>query len=242
MGNLLITEAIILAGGFGTRLQPVVSDRPKALADIAGKPFIEYQLEWLGMQGIKNVTLATHHMADQLQVFIKQWSNTNLNIDSIYEKEPLGTGGAITNVIKKKMITGRVLVINGDTLFYFSIDPVLQFMRKMKEPAMLIATALDNVSRFGSIVIEKNHVISFKQATGENGAGIVNGGAYILDSSLFSCEKNQPFSLEYELFPKLVKERKLLAYVMNDTKGFFDIGTPEAYKQICSTVIKRKSK
>jgi len=227
-------RAIILAGGFGTRLQTVVSDRPKALALVSGKPFIEYQLEWLLNQGITQVTLAVHYMADQLQEFVEQWPSDKIKIDMVYEEEPLGTGGAVTNVIQQKNMTGKVLVINGDTLFNFSLQSAIISMKKRDKPVILLASKLDNVSRFGTIKLQDDYVLSFNQATGVDEEGIVNSGAYLMDSTLFSNKKIETFSLEYDLFPKLVKERKLIAYTVNDSEGFFDIGTPESYKEICA--------
>ena len=91
--NKSLTEAIILAGGFGTRLQSVVSDRPKALAEVSGRPFIEYQLEWLMQQGIRNVTLAVHYMAEQLQVFTEQWDNKKINLDKVNKNQIFFTDG-----------------------------------------------------------------------------------------------------------------------------------------------------
>ena len=105
-------------------------------------------------------------------------------------------------------------------------------MKNRSEPVMLIASRLDNVARFGTIKIECDHVISFQQATGKEESGVVNGGLYLIDSSLFS-KKKEPFSLEYDLFPKLVKNRQLIAYITKESESFIDIGTPDSYKKIC---------
>ena len=228
-------RAIILAGGFGTRLQPAVSDRPKALAEVSGKPFIEHQLEWLISQGITNVTLAVHHMAEQLQDFADRYSKSNIIIDAVYENEPLGTGGAVTNVIQQKSFKGNVLVINGDTLFRFSLKPVIKYWNDRKSSIILIASKLQDVSRFGKIIIEDSYVRSFEQATGRHQPGIVNSGAYLIDCSVFSNKRIEPFSLEHDLFPELAKNRQLLAYVLDDSESFFDIGTPESYNEIRSS-------
>ena len=229
-----LTEAVILAGGFGTRLKSVVSDRPKALAELSGRPFIEFQLEWLIQQGITNVTIAVHHMAEQLQAFVEQWDNKKINLSTVYEHEPLGTGGALVNVIREKEIKGNVLVINGDTLFKFSLAPVMKFLQPMIEPALMIASMQEDVSRFGTITVDNGYVRSFRQATGQHKPGLVNGGAYLMDSDLFNTTPIKPFSLEHDCFPSLVSQNKLLVYVVDESGGFYDIGTPEAYKQICT--------
>jgi D-glycero-alpha-D-manno-heptose 1-phosphate guanylyltransferase len=233
LSNSSVSQAIILAGGFGTRLKPVITDRPKALAEISGKPFIEFQLEWLMLQGITKVTLAIHYMGDQLQNFVEKWASRKLVIDTIYEDVPLGTGGAVTNVIQKKNIIGKVLVINGDTIFNFSLKPALNYMQNRKEPIMLIASKIKDASRFGTITVEKGYVKSFQQAIGKHTSGVVNGGAYIIDSTLFFEKNIEPFSLEYDIFPELAMNKQLLAYILGNTESFFDIGTPDSYKKIC---------
>ena len=126
-----ISHALILAGGFGTRIKSVVPDQPKALANVLGKPFIVYQLEWLIEQGITHVTLAVHHLAGQLQSFAREWSDKRLVIDYVYEDEPLGTGGAIANAVFKQKIKGKILVINGDTLFQFSLKKAFLILGEM---------------------------------------------------------------------------------------------------------------
>jgi D-glycero-alpha-D-manno-heptose 1-phosphate guanylyltransferase len=232
--NTAISQAVILAGGFGTRLRSVVSDRPKSLAEVSGKPFIEYQLDWLMKQGITDVTLATHHMGDQIKSFVEHWSNDSLNVDYVHEEEPLGTGGAVANAVKQKKLHGKILVINGDTLFRFSLAPVMRFLQPMIEPALMIASIQEDVSRFGTITVDNNYVRSFRQATGQHKPGLVNGGAYLMDCDSFVTTTIKPFSLEHDYFPRLVSKNKLLVYVVDESEGFYDIGTPDAYKQICT--------
>jgi len=228
-----LTEAIILAGGFGTRIQPVVSDRPKALAEVLGRPFIEYQLEWLMKQGVRNVTLAVHYMAEQLEEFTEKWDNKKINLSTVYEDEPLGTGGALVNVIRQKNIKGNVLVINGDTLFKFDIEPALNLLEGKIGSVVLIASEVPDASRFGTITTKNSFVYSFQQATGKLEPGIVSSGAYIMDSGLFIEKELKPFSLEFDLFPDLAIKSKLFTYIVDSEKGFFDIGTPDSYKEIC---------
>jgi D-glycero-alpha-D-manno-heptose 1-phosphate guanylyltransferase len=230
--NQTLTEAVILAGGFGTRLKSIVSDRPKALAELSGRPFIEFQLEWLIQQGITNVTIAVHHMAEQLQAFVEQWDNKKINLSTVYEHEPLGTGGALVNVIREKEIRGNVLVINGDTLFKFDIEPAQNLFENNLSKVVLVGSEVQDASRFGTMKIQNSFVCSFHQATGIVESGIVSSGAYIMHSSLLMDKELKPFSLEYDFFPELAIERKLMTYVVDSSKGFFDIGTPDSYKKI----------
>ena len=110
----------------------------------------------------------------------------------------------------------------------------LETIQKMKQPALLIASERANVARFGTLKIENGYVKSFRQATGLDEAGIVNGGAYIMESALFLDRKVKAFSLEHELFPELVIKNQLISYLVEKKEGFFDIGVPESYKYICS--------
>ena len=229
----LLPHVLILAGGFGTRLRPVVSDRPKILAEVSGRPFIEHQLDWLIKQGITRVTFAVHYMADQIIRFIENWNDARLVLDYVVEDEPLGTGGAIANFVQKNKIRGNILVINGDTIFRFSLQPIMLLMETCKTKSLLVASVKKNVSRFGTLIIQGNIVQSFHQATGIKTAGLVNSGVYLMDSSLFSTIKIHPFSLEHEFFPLLAAKGELTAHVVDESEGFFDIGTPESYKKIC---------
>lgn len=233
--QISMPHAIILAGGFGTRLQSRVSDRPKALAEVAGKPFLQYQLDWLIKQGVTDVSLATHYMADQLEEFVADWNDERLRICCVREQRPLGTGGAVANVIAEQSLGKKVLVLNGDTVFRFSLNAALDVFEMYQTPAMLVAQWRNDVSRYGEVIIENGYVKSFDQASGINRPGTVNGGAYLLNSNLFTAKEVKPLSLEKEIFPVLAAQGELCAYVVSEDEGFFDIGTPESYIEICST-------
>ena len=225
-------QAIILAGGFGTRLHSRVVDLPKALAPVRGKPFLVYQLEWLKSQGISKVALAVHHLAEHLKAFVEAWTDTDLELECVYESEPLGTGGAVANVVQQLKLNGNILVMNGDTEFRFSLRPAISRAEEGKCDAMLIAAYHNDVSRYGAITVLDGRVHSFHQAMGIHESGIVNGGMYLFNAELFGRQPLHAFSLEYDLFPKLVKQERLHAYVVTAQESFFDIGTPDAYDEI----------
>jgi D-glycero-alpha-D-manno-heptose 1-phosphate guanylyltransferase len=230
-----ISQAIILAGGFGTRLQSRVSDRPKALAEIKGKAFLDFQLEWLMDQGISKVYLATHFMAEQLEEFVSNWKNPQLEIVCVYETTPLGTGGAVHNVIQQQNLKGHVLVLNGDTFFKFQFNNVESTFNNHRPKALLVAGHQEDVARFGTLHIENGFVKSFFQASGKHEPGLVNCGAYILSTGLFDQQELAPQSLEHDLFPSLSQANDLMAHIIQDKLAFFDIGTPESYDEICNS-------
>jgi len=227
-------HAIVLAGGFGTRLRTRVSDRPKALAEVSGKPFLAYQMDWLMQQGIRRVTLATHYMSEQLDAFISEWDDSRIRIDSVRENEPLGTGGAVINAIEALSISGTVLVLNGDTLYKCALDGMFNSFRQSNAAAMLMASSQDDASRFGTVIVQDNYVTDFKQAVAGSKKGLVNAGVYLFDASLFESFSLEPCSMEKQLFPDFALKRQLMAFVVEGEQMFFDIGTPEAFDELNS--------
>ena len=112
-----LPPAIILAGGLGTRLQQFVSDRPKVLAEAAGRPFIDYVLNYLEQQGVKQVILSVGFLAEQIIKYVDDGSQWNLTIQFSREKSPLGTAGGLR--LASQNFTGPFLALNGDTLFQY---------------------------------------------------------------------------------------------------------------------------
>ena len=226
-------ETLILAGGFGTRLKPRVPNQAKPLAPIGNRPFILYQLDWLVGQGIRSVILAVHYQADQFDAFAEEIEIDSLQLRIVREQEPLGTGGAAANAIREVGIEEDLLVINGDTFFNFSLPPILEWYRKRRSCAALIAAEVNDVARYGKVVMEDEKVVAFEQATGCHEAGIVSCGAYILRADVLAEAPEGPFSIEKDFFPRLAQERILDAYILRPDEEFFDIGTPEAYNSFC---------
>lgn len=222
-------EALILAGGAGTRLAERVPGRPKPLAPVGGRPFLAFQLDWLGMQPVRCATIAAHHMADQVIAFATAYDGRPLPLAVVCEEEPLGTGGAVVHALGGRKARGPVLVLNGDTYFGFDVAPALEQHRLSDAPATLFVARVPDVSRFGTVVVEDGRVTAFHQATGEVVPGMVSCGAYILDPAVLADAPEGPFSMERDFFPILARQRRLAAHVVEDADAFFDIGMPEAY-------------
>lgn len=230
--HLVDCHAIILAGGFGTRLQARVPDTPKVLAPLWGNPFLAHQLKWLEEQGIFKVSLAVHYRAAQIREFVNNLPQKKLMVDCIYESEPLGTGGAVANVICQKNLEGLIFVLNGDTLCQFSIAVAAASFLASNAAGLIISMRKESVARYGTITLSRKRIVSFNQATGLNHAGIVSAGAYFFDATCFDEQEIRPFSLEYDLFPSLVKRNALIAHVVDDDVGFVDIGTTWSYDRV----------
>jgi D-glycero-alpha-D-manno-heptose 1-phosphate guanylyltransferase len=220
-------EAIILAGGFGTRLRSVVSDVPKPLAPVGGRPFLSWVLDAMASQGIRRVILATGFMGDCVtDVCGDSWRGMEL----VYSQElkPLGTGGAIA--LAFSMVRGDAcLVLNGDT--WLTLD-YADFDRSWQAHDSCLAIALTevaDVSRYGAVQVKCNRVLGLVEK-GHAGPGYINAGIYGVRRSLMSdFPALQSFSFENEVLMPTVKREAVFGYTR--TSDFIDIGVPEDYQR-----------
>ncbi len=226
-------KALILAGGFGTRLKDVVKDVPKPMALVAGKPFLEYQLRYLKEQNVKEVILAVHHMSSKIKSYFA--GGLRLGIDIIYSEEdsPLGTGGAIKKA--QRYLDDTFLVLNGDSYSKINLEDFLNFHNAKKSNFTISLTKSDNAINYGGVTLEGNKVNSFVEK-GIGGHSLINTGIYLFEPKIFDyIPADKPISLEKEVFPRLVAENSLFGYVYQDY--FIDIGRPETYKQFKHDVL-----
>ena len=220
-------EAIILAGGFGTRLQNVVKDLPKPMAPVNGRPFLTYILDYLIDYQYNKVVLSVGYLHEKIETFFGTHYKS-LTIDYAVEEEPLGTGGGILNAMSK-CTADNVLVINGDTMFKVDLDAFERFHEEKGGLLSIVLREVEDVSRYGSVTISDDNLIALfaeKQVT--SGRGYINGGVYLINRKLF--EKHpQPkkFSFEKDLMTKFYTQE--LFYAMPSNGYFIDIGIPEDY-------------
>src|SRR3989344_956358 len=219
-------DAIILAGGLGTRLRSVVSDVPKPLAPVNGRPFLDALLECLDrFPHIGNVVLTVGYGAETIK---ERYADTHYHFSIVfsYEESPLGTGGAIKHALP--LTTGDdVIVLNGDTYSDVEIGELLKFHQE-KNGVATIAVAMKEGARYGAVAFDDDHKIySFDEKSGAS--DFVNAGTSVLRRSLFdSVSDGTVCSLEKDLIPQWLKQG-VYAYVHQD--GFLDIGTPESYAE-----------
>ena len=228
-------EAILLCGGLGTRLRSVVSDRPKPMADIAGKPFLHYLVKMLSKSGVKHLIFALGYMGEQIEAYFKSGEDYGLSISYSYEDSPLGTGGAIRNALSR-VSEENVLVLNADT--YFHTDYENLFMQQLKNnAAMTIAgRKIEDISRYGAIlkdetgrILRWNEKMSSDQVEAPR-PGEINGGIYVMQKSLIEKIPEGKQSLENDCIPAWLKDGVYLQAISSD--GYFmDIGIPEDYAQ-----------
>ena len=218
--------AAILAGGFGTRLQSVVSDRPKVLAEVRGKPFMVYLLEQLSSAGIRKAVICTGYMADKIE---ECFGDAYDSVGIVYsrEDEPLGTGGALRLALPY-LSSEIILVMNGDSYIDTDLSIYVDWFSEGERKAAVLLTWVDDTSRYGSVKINKNKIIaSFEEKCENSGPGWINAGIYLLRKSLIaSMPAGKFYSLERDFFPKLTG-KGLYGFC---TEGrFIDIGTLESY-------------
>ena len=226
MSDLSRVTAVILAGGMGTRLRQVVSDRPKVMAEINGKPFITYLLDQLVDAGINQVFISTGYMARLIEETIGS-SYKELQVDYFREETPLGTAGAL-KLAEQIVDAEYCLVMNGDS--YTEFDAISLFMSCKQKNAsiVLLVKMVHGTSRFGTIQMnEKNEIIRFMEKGETTDSGLINAGIYMMKAStLQKIPGKTPCSLEYDFFPAMIG-KGIYGY---ETEGnFIDIGTPESY-------------
>lgn len=224
------TELLVLAGGFGTRLRSAVSDVPKPLAPVVGHPFLYYLMDnWIS-QGITKFTFLLHHQADLIKAFLELEKNSGLfkkcQVRTLTEPQPLGTGGAIAYAVEYFRLNGSFLVTNADTWLGSSTEKLLD----TSVPAMAVIQVV-NTERYGSVSIDKGMAATFQEKQASFGPGWINAGLYHLDASYFHGWNEQPYSLERDLFPRLVDNNQLQAIPLKT--DFIDIGVPEDYFRFC---------
>jgi mannose-1-phosphate guanylyltransferase len=222
-------KALILAGGFGTRLRPLSCTRPKLLFPICNKPLLDWTLENLASSKIDSVILALNYMAD---MFIDRYGKSKYGMDLIYLKEnkPLGTGGPIKNAEEQLGYEEPFLVLNGDILTNIDYSSLTKKHKLNETIATIALHRVDDPKRYGVVDLSDNgHVTSFLEKPSNIGAStLINAGIYVLDQRIFDyIPRNERVSLEREVFPKLAGDEELYGYSFDDL--WIDIGKYDDY-------------
>lgn len=226
-----MTEAIILAGGFGTRLRSRVSDRPKPMAEVAGRPFLEHLIFYCSGQGVEHFIISIGHKGN----FIRDYfggSFMNRPITYVHEEEPLGTGGALIKSYKSLKSNKPFVLLNGDTYFEVDIKNMILFHKKNKSKltiALFVATESD---RFGLVKVDSKSVITNFNNTKASKNELANGGVYVITPSLLKKIKNPgatPISLEATVVQTLLNQDKDM-FGYKQKARFIDIGLPRDYE------------
>lgn len=225
----MIREAIILAGGRGTRLQPVVSDRPKPMALVAGRPFVEWLILALQRQGVQRVALACGYLSEMVDQYLRRRGDLGLEVVVAREQAPLGTAGAARNALVP-LRDDLVAVLNGDSYCPFELARLEARQRCSAATGCLWLVRVDDGGRYGTVkVSDDGRIEDFQEKHVAAGPGLINAGVYLFRrESLLSIPQGKSMSLEREFLPQILQTGSLSAEV--GPGPFVDIGTPESYQ------------
>lgn len=214
-------DVVVLAGGLGTRISPVLKDTPKILAPIGGRPYLDFLLAWLKSFGAKRVIFGLGHLAGAVSDYLINNPPEGIECVSIIENKPLGTAGAITNV-RSEVKSNPVLIMNGDS---FVDADLCQFVAGHKGEASVLCTEVADARRYGTVKLtDNNHIVAFQEKAENAGAGLINAGIYLFSPDILDEIAACGPSLENDFFQKQPAGR--LA-AMSGAYTFLDIGTPE---------------
>ena len=221
------TDAVILCGGQGKRLRPVVSATSKVMADISGRPFLDIVIAHLKKQGVRRVILCTGYKADQVEDYYRK-NPQGLTFEFSRESDPSGTGGALKNAWYF-VESEPFLVFNGDSFCAVDLNALLDFHQSKLARASVVISQAQDVSAFGNIFLDEDvQVVKFREKEPGQGGHGVNAGVYCFNEDiLLSMPDIKRFSLEQDVFPALVGKG---FYGFCVDAPFYDIGTPERYE------------
>jgi NDP-sugar pyrophosphorylase family protein len=228
-GIVLPFTAFILAGGLGTRLQPVVSDRPKPMAPVQGVPFLEMLLDSLAGKGVRDFVILSGYRGDAIEDYFRNRKPQRTRIRFSREKTPLGTGGAVKHA--ERFATDPTLLVNGDTFYDADLQELLRFHRQTDAEVTLSLMPVADATRYGSVrVDEHGKVMGFhEKEQGTAGPGLINAGCSLLSQEFIKkLPQGCSFSMEQEIFPQTAQSGSMFGLCRE--RVFFDIGTPESYE------------
>jgi D-glycero-alpha-D-manno-heptose 1-phosphate guanylyltransferase len=229
-------EAIILAGGKGTRLHKVISDVPKPMAPVDGKPFLLYVLQWLEKHKIEKIIVSAGYKSDSIVSYFGNKFNC-ITLEYAIEDKPLGTGGAIRYAIRKTEAKD-ILILNGDTYFPIDLDKFYSMHIENRNVFSVALKRMKDFSRYGSVECNNNKILKFneKKFCSE---GLINGGIYLVEKQFLESSKSpEVFSLEKDVLEKEAGSGNLNCMIFDDL--FIDIGIPDDYRR-AQSLLKTRS-
>lgn len=227
-------KALLLAGGFGTRLRPLTYTRPKPLLPVANRPHVLHVFDLLQRHGVDDVVLLTSYLASTFDFLVEVARERGMRLDVTQEVEPLGTAGALKNA---EAFTGdeAFLAFNGDVLTDVDLTEVVAFHRARGAEATICLTPVEDPSIYGVVAAEPDgRVRQFieKPPPGTAPTNLINAGVYVLEPSVLArIPPDEPCSIERATFPEMVEEGARL-FATPSERYWIDIGTPQKYLQV----------
>jgi mannose-1-phosphate guanylyltransferase len=232
-------QALILAGGEGTRLRPLTSTIAKPVVPLAGRPFLSYMLDWLGGHGVGEMILCCGFLADSVRDVLGDGARYGVQLSYLEEPHPLGTGGAVK--FAEHLLADRFLVVNGDVLTDIDLTAQIRMHERTGALLTLALHEVDDVSAYGLVRCDHDGAVAeFVEKPGLDhaGSGLINAGAYVVERSVLDAmgPAGATISIEREVFPRLVGNG-LYGYA---SSGYWlDIGTPERYLKATYDILER---
>ena len=237
----MTVQAVILAGGLGTRLRPLTLERPKPVVPLLNVPFLSYQLGLLGAHGVRDVILSISHRSEAIREIMARERLGAVRLRDVVERDPLGTAGGVRNAAD--LVDGRVVVMNGDVLTELDLTAMLQAHEARGAAATIYLMPVDNPTAYGLVELEPDgRVRRFLEKPGweEVTTNTVNAGVYVLERDLLELiPKGEAYSMEREFFPLLL-ERGVPFYGFVSPGYWVDIGTPAKYFQAQQDLLARR--
>ena len=223
--------AVVLAGGFGTRVAHLLPGVPKPMVPVAGKPFLEWVVRWLARQGVRKVILSTGHLAEVVEAHFRSQPVPGIATRCMAEAQPLGTAGGFLHAVRSSGEAAEAwLVLNGDSLIFADLAQAAAELSHPAVEGVIIGRAVADASRYGTLAIgAAGELRGFLEK--RPGKGVINAGVYLLrDSLVRQLPERRPLSFEQQVFPELVAQGVVLK-VHAVEAPFLDIGTPESLRQ-----------
>jgi NDP-sugar pyrophosphorylase family protein len=219
--------ALLLVGGMGTRLRPVLSSKPKPLAPLGEISFLELLVLQLRAQGMRRMVMCTGFMAEQIQQQLGDGKKWDVAIEYSRETEPLGTAGAIKLAEPHLGSAAQFLVMNGDSFLELDFQKLMRSHVEREAHATIAVRRVPDAARYGTVHVDsRNRVVRFSEKVGVPEPGLINGGVYVFNRDVLDTIPQGPASLEKDVLPGLL-DRGVFAVEQNGM--FIDIGTPEDY-------------
>ncbi len=234
-----MAQAILLVGGFGTRLMPLTSTVPKPMLPIAGLPVTEHQLAMAKRAGITSLVLATSYLSEVFIPYFGDGSRWGMKLQYAVEEEPLGTGGAIRNAAELLTKSESIVIFNGDVLSSHDLSRQIQMHESLNADVTLHLTHVADARAFGCVPIdEEGRVTAFLEKMEKPVTNTINAGCYVFNPRIIqSIPAGKVVSVEREIFPQLVASGNAV-YGMVDDSYWLDIGTPKALLQSSVDIVR----
>ncbi|MBF0351837.1 MAG: nucleotidyltransferase family protein [SAR324 cluster bacterium] len=224
-------SAVVLAGGFGTRIRHLLPGIPKPMAPVLERPFLEWVVQYLEKHGIRDILLSTGYLSEVIEQHFKSLTTLFSRTHCYQEPEALGTGGGFLHSVNNHSHQPDIwLVLNGDSLALADLAPLFSRFQDSEVDGVILGLEVEDTSRYGSLILDREgNLVEFAEK--RPGKGLINAGVYAFRHQLLSdFPEVRPLSFETQIFPTLLQQKHVLR-VHPVAVPFLDIGTPETLNQ-----------